>query len=261
MYKGIVATDVDGTLLPNGQADLDPKLFPIIRQILQDGFAFCAASGRDYASLQSLFAPVKEDIYFITTNGGQLIYHDQILLENNLTLEEAHSLSEYLYLSLGVDSIISTSHHSYMKPHNEELVQLIRKFGNHVQIIDDFAQIDEPMIKVSAYCPPMAAGEKYALVADSWKKEFKVAVAGPAWVDFTRSDKGGTLAELADRLSVAPADIYAFGDQQNDFTMLELAGHPYLKSSSHEETRSPGFPETDDVIRTLQELFSGKASQ
>lgn len=58
----LIASDIDGTLLPYGAAALDPALFGLIRRLRDRGVLFCPASGRQYHSLRRLFAPVADAV-------------------------------------------------------------------------------------------------------------------------------------------------------------------------------------------------------
>ena len=41
----LIASDVDGTLLPEGTADLNPELYDVILKLKEKGIVFVAASG------------------------------------------------------------------------------------------------------------------------------------------------------------------------------------------------------------------------
>ena len=56
----LVASDLDGTLLLNGAQSLQPGTCQLIHRLCQKGVIFLAASGRQYANLQRLFAPVRQ---------------------------------------------------------------------------------------------------------------------------------------------------------------------------------------------------------
>ena len=43
------------------------------------GIVFAAVSGREYDSIERVFAPVKDDIYFIAGNGGIISYQGEII--------------------------------------------------------------------------------------------------------------------------------------------------------------------------------------
>ena len=56
----LIASDIDGTLLHNGAAEIDPVIFEEIHRLKQKGILFCPASGRQYHSLRRLFAPAAD---------------------------------------------------------------------------------------------------------------------------------------------------------------------------------------------------------
>ena len=62
----LIASDIDGTLLPEGTHRLNPEIFQVIQKLKEKGVLFAAASGRHYISMSRLFEPVKNDIIFIT---------------------------------------------------------------------------------------------------------------------------------------------------------------------------------------------------
>ncbi|MHB1453254.1 MAG: HAD family hydrolase [Saccharofermentanales bacterium] len=52
------------------------------------------------------------------------------------------------------------------------------------------------------------------------------------------STKGNALAFLAEYLGIGRANIFAFGDQHNDISMLEYAGHAVAPSNAAEEVKA-----------------------
>ena len=48
----LVASDVDGTLVPDGTFEIDPEIYDVIKKLKEKGITFVAASGRQYASLK-----------------------------------------------------------------------------------------------------------------------------------------------------------------------------------------------------------------
>ena len=65
----LIASDIDGTLVREGAHEIDPAYYDVIRELKEAGITFCACSGRQYPSMLDLFAPVADDIYFISNNG------------------------------------------------------------------------------------------------------------------------------------------------------------------------------------------------
>ena len=68
----MVASDLDGTLLIGGRQTLPEEIFPLVKELKKMGILFVAASGRQYANMRNLFAPVKDDMAFISEMAGLL---------------------------------------------------------------------------------------------------------------------------------------------------------------------------------------------
>ena len=60
----LIASDLDGTLLPEGTKDINPKLYDVIRALKAKGIIFVAASGREFDTIRTVMDPVVSDIYW-----------------------------------------------------------------------------------------------------------------------------------------------------------------------------------------------------
>lgn len=73
--------------------------------------------------------------------------------------------------------------------------------------------------------------------------------------------KGDTLSILCERMQIDREDVVAFGDNPNDFTMLEFAGRSYAMSDGHEDgikyaTASAPPCNEDGVAQVIEELLN-----
>lgn len=68
----LIASDIDGTLLPYDETVMPQRLFPLIRRLRERNILFCPASGRQYHSMRTLFAPVADEMCFLCENGAVL---------------------------------------------------------------------------------------------------------------------------------------------------------------------------------------------
>ena len=68
----LIASDLDGTLLPEGTPDIDPNIYEVIRSLQDAGVTFVAASGRNYESVMSIFGCMERELMVISDNGGYL---------------------------------------------------------------------------------------------------------------------------------------------------------------------------------------------
>ncbi len=257
----LIASDIDGTLLPYGQRELNPRLFPLVERLRERGVLFCPASGRQYHSLRRLFAPIAGHIAFLCENGAILYGPGQedtapILSRTPMPRDEALALAEdMLRTPLPGHVVITASNMSYLLRGSSFLEPFQLHTGNRVTLVDTFSQIDEPILKVSVY------GDEgpdlwQAALAPRWEGRFQMAKAGAGWLDFTLSDKGSGLRQLCAALGVAPEETVAFGDNYNDVSMLEFAGTAYLMEDSDPALKERFPLHCSSVEDTLEDLLS-----
>ena len=59
----LIASDIDGTLVPDGAGEINPEIYKEILRLRGKGIQFAAASGRQWVSIERLFEPIKEKIF------------------------------------------------------------------------------------------------------------------------------------------------------------------------------------------------------
>ena len=163
----LVASDVDGTLLRREGDTIDPAVFVQIRRLMGAGVAFCAASGRQYNSLRRLFAPLGEEIYYLSENGAVTWRGERVLSRIPMPQKAARDIARMILERPDCEVMISGENTSYLLPKQEDIVHLVRDVvGNRVRIVDRLEDIGEELLKVSAYCRGGAAAS--AAMADPW---------------------------------------------------------------------------------------------
>lgn len=68
----LICTDIDGTLVGEGNTAVKQEVFDVILKLKATGIYFAAASGRPAASVEKVFEPIKEKIFYITDNGSYI---------------------------------------------------------------------------------------------------------------------------------------------------------------------------------------------
>ena len=54
----LIVSDIDGTLVRDGENVLNPELYPEILRLRAKGIQFAAASGRQWHSIERIFDPI-----------------------------------------------------------------------------------------------------------------------------------------------------------------------------------------------------------
>ena len=234
----LIASDIDGTLLQNGETAISDRFFLHARRLMDRGVSLCAASGRQYTSLCNLFAPVAEGMYFLCENGA-VVYGPGKELLSKTVIDRSVSL-ELCRDILAIDKcevLISGTNMSYLCPKTEDYIDHIRYFvGNNTTVLRSPEEMPEDFVKISAYYRPGAAAVE-PILKPRWEGTFQVAIAGEAWLDFTLADKGVGIRALCRALDIGPEEVMAFGDNYNDVPMLDAVGHPHLMASAAEALR------------------------
>lgn len=256
----LIVSDIDGTLLPYGQAELDKELFDLIRRLRRAGVTFCPASGRQYHSLRALFSPVCDELAYLCENGA-IVYGPGSEAEADVlgkTVMERGSALELVRDIAALPAgrpLISGANTSYILPGDPEFENYMREVkGNNVSVVPRPEDVPEDIIKLAAYCPEGTGPTRHAL-GPRWAGTFSMASAGPDWVDFTLADKALGLETLCSALNVPLEDTAAFGDNWNDAPMLQKAGRGYIMSTSDPNLRAQFTLQCGNVLHVLQNFL------
>ena len=105
----LIASDIDGTLVPEGAHTISPEYFKVIRDLKSVGIRFCACSGRQYQSMLDLFEPVSDIIHFIAENGTIIRTKDTIIhywkIEEDLILPIIEEVRRIDGASIGIETL------------------------------------------------------------------------------------------------------------------------------------------------------------
>lgn len=138
----LIASDIDGTLLPYDETVMPQRLFPLIRRLRERNILFCPASGRQYHSMRTLFAPVADEMCFLCENGAVLYGPGTeegapLLSKTLLPRQEALALSRAIMDIPGCDVIIEGQNLNYLCGCGPELVhEMAVNHGNLVTMLD-----------------------------------------------------------------------------------------------------------------------------
>ena len=253
----LIASDIDGTLLLNGARQLPDELFAEVRRLQEKGIYFVPASGRQYAAMRMLFAPVADEVLYLCENGallrgkgrrGELL--GKIPMNREDALRIAHELQEFPDCEI----LMSGEDYGYYCPVRDEAFcrQMLSFASDKVRRLERIEDIPEEIIKVSAYCSADPRKREMQM-REKWDGKVEIAFAGAGgWVDFTSANKGKGLKLLCERLGIDLRDVVAFGDNFNDEAMLDCAGTPYIMESAAEELKVRYPNRCRNVIEVLK---------
>ena len=235
--KGIIALDLDGTLL-NSSKELSEVNLKALERAAQMGYEVVPTTGRFYGGMPESIRSLSFINYAITINGAAVadLVNDHNLYRAEIPWAQAVDIMAWLdtmpviydcymdnagwmteALKEKIDETIDDAH--YRKMFHElrrpvtELKAFIRERGQDVQKIQFFTK--EPILRLE--------------LLDELPKRFpNIAVSSShiqnVEINQCYANKGEALMALADYLGVPRENTYSFGDGLNDLTMIEAAG-------------------------------------
>jgi len=256
----LIASDLDGTLLLNHAQQLTEQVVPFIKRLKEMGIIFVAASGRQYANLQRLFEPVKDEIAYICENGALVIYKGQILHKTIIDKEIGEEILVDIRKREGCEILLSGMNTSYLEPKTQEYTHRMQNIvKNNVTIVKDILSVTEDYLKISVYeRAGINNSEEY--FRDKWSDKVTVVTSGMEWLDMISLDtnKGNAMKVLQKHFNILPDETMAFGDNYNDVEMLGNAGYSYAMNSGKSAILDLCKYSTDTVEEILEKVIKGE---
>jgi len=251
-----VASDFDGTIIKEGRTDPPALFYEVLQKLLDEKIPFIAASGRQYGNLRRLLGPFADRVSYIAENGCLVVYEGKMIHKAAIDRGRAMQLIADMQAQTGAEIMISGENTSYLVTENTEYIDMLKyRVRNHVTLLKNFEEIPEDIIKMSIFWKTGIPAGPEQWFHEKYDSTFRVVNGGNGWLDFNApgTGKGEALQVLAEHLQVPVGNIVAFGDNENDLTMLKTAGIGYAVSNAKEYIRA----QADFVCDSVEEILLG----
>lgn len=259
----LIASDLDGTLL-DSHKQLPQNIFSYIERLYDCGVYFLPASGRQYANLKKLFAPVADKVFFLCENGALVKHRDQTIFLNAVndndviqTLHAVRSVPHLFPVLCGVTC-------AYIENDEIPFANVTRAAYTNCQKVSNLDDVigREPICKISVF-DAVSAAENAMQRLPSKLPSLRVMQSGFEWCDVSAPDcnKGKALMQLCKIMKIEQKNCIAFGDHMNDYEMLLACGTPYVTQNAFpflKEKFCNVIPSNDEygVLTKLKEILS-----
>lgn len=253
-----IATDLDGTLLDE-ERRLPQETFPLIEQLSQRGILFAPASGRQYANLKKLFAPVKDDVLFICENGALVKYRDKTLHLNPVddalikpALDEIRTLPHLFPLLCGENC-------AYYEDDAQPFVQYAHfSYDNCVKVSSLDEVIGREAVCKIAVFDEIGASQNCIQRLPQRLPALRTIISGKDWCDVSapNANKGEAMRFIRDHFRFRREECAAFGDHMNDYEMLLECGEAYVTDNAYPPLKEqfPNVIPSNTEFGVLKEL-------
>lgn len=261
----LILTDIDGTVLPQGQKVVSRRTIAAIHAALDAGLVVGPASGRGFAWIPAFFGG--DDACCATalaTNGMQIYVSGEKVMEQTLPAAALERVRAITAETPGAGLVCF-----------DDMVPLVasgtrgdltRAFPAYGEKCVELGRLPEfAVVKANVFFGGDEAGmvELVArLNAEVDGLDFDVPQAGFSNVMPAGWNKGAALAWLQDHLGVTREETVVFGDAGNDLALFAQAGHPVAVAGALPEAAAAarwhiGACEDDAVAAAIEVLAVG----
>ena len=223
----LIASDVDGTLVGDGEGKLDTRIVKAIRALHDKGIHFAVASGRQWISIENVFEEVKDKIFYISDNGAYIGINGRKLFVSTMDDKVTKELILDIRKDENLVAVVADASSYYIEEKNDFLLSWIRGgYRGRIEVVDDLTKV-ENLIKISAYSENIYGKADYLI--DKYSDKLLVNYAGKMWIDCTAKgvSKGNALRKLQEAFEISENETMVFGDQENDVEMFKAAYYSF----------------------------------
>lgn len=224
---------MDGTLL-NSQHEVSPLFYELYSALRDKGVLFAAASGRQYNSIVSKLAPIRDEIYVIAENGGIAMKAEKEIISTPLLMQTKNSILDALDKGKEVYPVLCTRHNAYVTDKSSKFLDVLREYYTEFTIIQDPFAYTKEVLKIAVY--HFESSEKYIYpLVSQFNGSLMVKISGQHWVDISHpnANKGFALQKIQNELGILPSETLVFGDYNNDLEMMALSDFSFAMENAH----------------------------
>lgn len=269
----LIATDMDGTLL-NAAHEISNENYEAIKYAQSKGITVVIATGRAFYEANSPIAPTDLTLPYICLNGAELRDEEfNIIHTSKLTRPLIDKITGVLKTE-DIYYQVYTNFGIYTEDPEKDLeiyVDIAEKAGQKADVkkiraniqnridngtlkqVDSYDEISkrpgEIILKILAFSSDLEKIDR-AKAEISESQSLAVSSSSRGNIEITHSDaqKGIALEAIAEQLKISMSDVMAIGDNLNDLSMLEKAGHAVAM-----ENGAPEVKEIADYITDTNE--------
>ncbi|MBE9608472.1 Cof-type HAD-IIB family hydrolase [Chitinilyticum piscinae] len=259
-----IATDLDGTLLGADHSLSEPTK-QTLRELSSQGVKFIIATGRHFLDVRGIREVIGVDAYLITSNGARV--HDGADVEifaENVEPDIVRALLQPEFTAGTLANLYIDEGWLVERECPELIGVYYQDSGFSYQVADLQNHSGEGVAKVLYIAEHETLLRTEALILERFGDEVYVTFSAADCLEVMAPtvSKGHALTEVLARLRVDREHCVAFGDGQNDITLLEVAGQGYIMANAspklkaaHPEMPVIGSNAEHGVAVQLRKLF------
>lgn len=264
MMIKMIALDLDGTLLTS-QKTIDEETKQKLLEASKRGIIITIATGRDKGGIQFVIDPLELEYghHYIAGVNGQIIYDfkkKEYIVDHVFGNQEANQIMHLAkQMKFEVICCCGYDHYDYLS-HFLKLKKRIRNklFGEPMDfgfregkrrfifVHDENFEITQDinkfvLIQTAGYFKKHLPRIKQEL------NDYEILSVGDAWVEIMPKgvNKGKAIKQIADQNNIKRDEILAFGDAENDLSMMQSVTYGIAMGNAMEIVKQHAYAVTD----------------
>lgn len=269
--KKLICFDLDGTLLDQ-EKQISSTNLKMLEKLNAAGHVVSIATGRHYKSAYKVREMIPTNLEIICSNGaviesgGKIIRRDQISPNE---LEMVYHVTQDHDLSLAFLSLYSVYHTTLGWAFRMDYFNNVMNKGSikvrHLHVRNQAEYMRYAPFYINGIVIDRTHPERIEHLRRDLESmnRFTIESSAPDNVEIIAktSNKGIAALKLAERYQIAPEDIIAFGDGENDHKLIQTAGVSFAMANACELLKEEadyviGHHTTDTIAHTLGELLN-----
>lgn len=262
MMIKLIVTDVDDTVVPEGESVINPEYYEVIRECRKKGILIGVASGRQKPCVKKLFEPVLDEIFILADNGTDIWekdYKTSMAIPDEDYQALARDVRE-LFPDYGI--MACKPDLGYIPYGQEEYYAHMQAYPYDLEYVEDAAKLTD-ICKVSVWHKEGIGKDIEEIMQERWSGKLDVCIAGENFLDFMYKgcNKGKALSIIQEHYGINPEEMAAFGNADNDIPMLKQAKFSYAVGGASENLKQTAYEvigemKEDAVLKKIKEILN-----
>lgn len=247
--KKLIAFDIDGTILKNGE--ISNEIYNAFKILNENGIILVPNTGRTLKSLKKYFEKLglyeNLDIGIFNTGAviqkistGQIIYHFNLTMDDYYKIKEVtpEKLGPYIYTPF--EAYYMNSYNSMFKKDVDFLEMSINKIGKNEDI---------EISRINVMGEKEELDKVYEMYKQKFEKDYYIVRNIDESIEFLnkKANKGLTLKYLIDKMNMNDLNVITIGDGNNDIEMFENSDISIAMGNSPDNVKKSAKILTDSV--------------
>lgn len=261
----LILTDIDGTILPEGQALVPERTLGAFRAAMDAGIRVGPASGRGISHVTSAFGGDGRYVATALATNGMEVYLDARLIHREYLPHRAmERVAGVLHGRPHMGAIVFVEGTPLLvEGTREDLAESFATYARQSQEVP--AVPDTPIVKMNVFVSGGLEPTRRVLeLLRDEVPELDYNIPVPGFLNLTPPgyNKGTGVDIICEALGIGPEQVVVFGDSGNDLEMLAHVPNSVAVANATDEARSAarwhvGSCEEGAVARAIEQLARG----